>query len=89
VLVAALIMANLLGILGMVIAAPALASIALLGRYTMRKMFDQDPFPPWEPAPLPAPIGREWMARFRLLRRSIAGRMKRDTIADKEKPNEQ
>lgn len=88
VLVAALVMANLLGILGMVIAAPALASLALLGRYTMRKMFDQDPFPAWDTAPPPAPIGREWMARYRLLRQSLAKRLKRNTISDKEKPNE-
>ncbi|HXD11197.1 MAG TPA: AI-2E family transporter, partial [Anaerolineales bacterium] len=37
VLVAALVAANLLGILGVVIAAPFLASFTLLGKYTMRK----------------------------------------------------
>jgi predicted PurR-regulated permease PerM len=90
VLVAALVMANLLGILGMVIAAPALASLALLGRYTMRKMFDQDPFPAWDTSPPPAPLGREWMARLRLLRQKLAaGNMKRIQISDKEKSNEQ
>lgn len=76
VLVTALIAANLLGILGVVIAAPSLASLTLLGRYTIRKMFDQDPFPAWESAPQP-PVGREWMVRLRQLRRSLS-RNRRD-----------
>ena len=71
VLVTALIAANLLGILGVVIAAPSLASLALLGRYTIRKMFDQDPFPAWESLPQP-PVGKEWMARLRQLRQSLS-----------------
>ena len=55
ILVAALIAANLLGILGVIIAAPFLATITLLGRYTMRKMFDQDPWAETEhPAPPPS-----------------------------------
>jgi len=72
VLVTAIIAANLLGILGVVIAAPSLASFTLLGRYTMRKMFDLDPFPPGELKPQ-APVGREWMVRLNQLRRAIAG----------------
>lgn len=83
VLVAALIAANLLGILGVVIAAPSLASIALLGRYTIRKMFDQDPFPAWETAPHP-PVGREWMAHLSRLRRSLL-RNRKETNSEKEK----
>lgn len=85
VLVAALVMANLLGILGIVIAAPLLASLTLLGRYTMRKMFDLDPFPLWE-APPPPPVGREWTTRFKLLRRKITRSLDRSTISDEEKP---
>lgn len=45
VLVAAIIAANLIGLIGLVLAAPVLATIKLLGRYTLRKMLDQDPFP--------------------------------------------
>ncbi len=45
VLVMALVSANLLGILGVVIAAPSLATLQLIGRYILRKMFDQDPWP--------------------------------------------
>jgi predicted PurR-regulated permease PerM len=64
VLVAALIAANLLGILGVVIAAPFLATFTLLGRYTMRKMLDMDPWPEAEEQPAP-PIGSEWIARIK------------------------
>jgi predicted PurR-regulated permease PerM len=49
VLVMALIAANLLGILGVVIAAPILATLKLFGQYILRKMFDQDPWPESEP----------------------------------------
>jgi predicted PurR-regulated permease PerM len=64
VLVTALIAANLLGILGVVIAAPFLASIMLLGRYTMRKMLDMNPWPPGESIPA-QPISFEWLTRIR------------------------
>ena len=64
VLVTALIAANLLGILGVVIAAPFLASIMLLGRYTMRKMLDLNPWPPGESVPA-QPISFEWVTRIR------------------------
>ncbi len=45
VLVMALVAANLLGILGVIIAAPFLATLQLAGRYILRKMFDQEPWP--------------------------------------------
>lgn len=88
VLITALVGANLLGILGVVIAAPSLASVTLLGRYTMRKMLDLDPFPAWETQPQP-PIGREWMARLRLLRQRLSAGSKGKSISEKEKSNEQ
>jgi predicted PurR-regulated permease PerM len=87
VLVAALIMADLLGILGVVIAAPLLASLTLLGRYTMRKMFDLDPFPPSES--VPRPPGTRELARFKLWRRNLVDTMNKNTISEKEKPDEQ
>jgi len=64
VLVVALVAANLLGILGVVIAAPFLATFTLLGRYTMRKMFDMDPWPEAKEQPAP-PLGAEWVARIK------------------------
>ncbi len=45
ILVAALIGANLLGVAGMILAAPVLATIQLFFRYVLRKLFDKDP---WE-----------------------------------------
>lgn len=51
VLVAAIVSANLLGVLGVVIAAPMLATVQLFGQYTMRKMFDLNPWPPQAPRP--------------------------------------
>ncbi len=45
VLVAAIIALELLGLLGVIIAAPMLATIQLVGRYFSRKLFDLDP---WE-----------------------------------------
>lgn len=45
VLVAALIAARLIGFVGLVLAAPVLASMVLLSRYFIRKLLDQDPWP--------------------------------------------
>jgi len=56
VLVAAIIAANLFGILGVVVAATILATAALLWNYVLRKMLDLDPFPEREvtqPPPTP------------------------------------
>lgn len=88
VLVAALIAANLLGLLGVVIAAPFLATILLLGRYIMRKMFDLDPWPPKETV-LHPPVGMEWMARLKQLRQSFSAKRPEVMKSDKENPNEQ
>ena len=83
VLVAALVAANLLGILGVVIAAPFLASFTLLGKYTMRKMFDLDPWPEAEERPAPS-LGAEWIARIK----SFINNRKQNKPT-KEKNNEQ
>lgn len=56
VLVAAIVAANLFGLLGVVVAAPILATATLLWKYTMRKMLDLDPWTEAEihqPAPPP------------------------------------
>ena len=54
VLIAAIIAANLIGILGIIIAAPLLATMQLVGRYTMRKLVDKDPWSPDEDLPPPS-----------------------------------
>lgn len=64
VLVAAIIAANLLGLLGVVVAAPILATVALLWRYTMRKMLDLDPWPEGDVQP-PAPPASQILIRIR------------------------
>ena len=53
VLVSALVFADLLGVLGIIIAAPMLATFILFGRYTMRKLLDQKPWPEQEMEQLP------------------------------------
>ena len=45
VLVAAIVAANLIGFIGLVLAAPVLATLVIVGRYAIRKMLDLDP---WE-----------------------------------------
>ena len=84
VLVTALIAANLLGILGVVIAAPFLASVMLLGRYTMRKMLDLNPWPPGETVPA-QPISFEWLGRIRdyLETKLQKARLERDIAKEK------
>lgn len=52
VLVSALIAARLLGIVGLLLAAPVLASVQLVAGYVIRKMLDQDPWPEPEPEPV-------------------------------------
>jgi predicted PurR-regulated permease PerM len=70
VLVMALVAANLLGILGVVIAAPFLATLQLLGQYVLRKMFDQNPWPEAEPVTGVRPA-QPLLARLRrILRRA-------------------
>ena len=51
VMVAALIGLSLLGLIGMIVAAPILATLQLFLNYTFRKMLDQDPWEEMEPAP--------------------------------------
>ncbi len=73
VLVAALVAANLLGLLGVVVAAPMLATALLLWRYTVRKMLDVDPWPA-EDAPQTAPTASRIIVRIRRFWRDQRGR---------------
>jgi predicted PurR-regulated permease PerM len=70
VLIAAVLAANLLGVLGVILAAPLLATLQLIVQYTTRKMMDRDPWPAEEessdPPPLPKWIQKlvdRWKAR--------------------------
>jgi predicted PurR-regulated permease PerM len=71
VLVAAIISANLLGLIGVVIAAPMLATVMLVWRYTLRKMLDLDPWPEVEAPPPPPPTSR-LQVRLRRLWRKVS-----------------
>ncbi len=51
VLIAAWVATRFLGIIGLVLAAPVLATLNLVGRYILRKMFDLDPWPESEKPP--------------------------------------
>ena len=62
VLVVAIIAANLIGLIGLVLAAPVLASVNLVGRYTIRKMFDRDPWA--EFGEQYEPMGFTWLSRM-------------------------
>jgi predicted PurR-regulated permease PerM len=85
VFVAALIAANLLGLLGVIIAAPFLASFLLLGRYIMRKMFDLDPWPPTDEEHPPISI----RASLKNLVQFVQSRFIKNQQPNKEKNNEQ
>jgi predicted PurR-regulated permease PerM len=68
VLIAAIIAANLVGLLGVIIAAPLLATLQLVGRYTMRKLLDKDPWPPEDDLPKPARRSAVWRKFLHWLR---------------------
>jgi predicted PurR-regulated permease PerM len=52
--------ALLAGVLGIILAAPTIASARVLGRYVYANLFDQDPFPTSVAPPLPPPNPRWW-----------------------------
>jgi predicted PurR-regulated permease PerM len=59
ILVAALISFNLIGIVGLIVAAPVLATLRLLGRYTVRMLLDLDPWQ--ETSDPPPPMEYPWV----------------------------
>ncbi len=73
VLVAAIVAANLVGFLGVIVAAPMLATVTLFWRYTMRKMLDLDPWPEPQTKPL-APPGSRLIIQIRRVWRDLSGR---------------
>jgi len=74
VLIAALIAASFLGLLGVIIAAPMLATVTLFWRYIMRKMLDLDPWSEGETTyPPPLSISRI-LAALRNFWHTVRGR---------------
>ncbi len=78
VLVAAIVAANLFGILGVVVAAPILATAALLWRYTMRKMLDVNPWPEEEQHHPPPPLGSRLLVQIRRFLRTLSLKLKKE-----------
>lgn len=74
VLVAAIIAASLIGLIGVVLAAPVLASLVLIGRYTSRKLLDLDPFP--DPESDEDPVKISWDSVQEIIKK-ISSRLKR------------
>ena len=64
VLIAALLAANLIGFVGVIIAAPLLATIILIGTYIIRKMLDRDPWPAEEKSSPPPPLVPGWLKKI-------------------------
>ncbi|MCJ7715567.1 MAG: AI-2E family transporter, partial [Anaerolineales bacterium] len=80
VLVAALLMASLLGLIGIFLAAPVVATLKLIGIYVFRKMFDLEPWP--DPEADPHPIEYPW---YRWLRQFVAWLKKVRSTSKKDK----
>jgi predicted PurR-regulated permease PerM len=59
VLVAAIIALDLLGVLGVIVAAPMLATLQLTARYVIRKMLDIDPWDGFEDSHPPEPLRKQ------------------------------
>ena len=57
--------AQIAGVLGILLAAPAIASLRVIGSYVGRKLFDQEPFPGPEPPPDPKVTWAEKVATRR------------------------
>jgi predicted PurR-regulated permease PerM len=72
VLVAAIIAANLFGLLGVVVAAPILATATILWKYTMRKMLDLDPWPDEELQQHLPPPGSKFLNSIRRIFHSFS-----------------
>jgi len=66
VLVAALVMASLMGLIGIFLAAPVVATLKLVSLYVLHKMFDLDPWP--EPEVESTPVEFPWFRWSRQLK---------------------
>lgn len=90
VLTSALIFADLIGILGIIIAAPMLATAILFGRYIMRKMFDLDPWEGLERRQAAPPLKivetvRSFVGRLPLFKKAAQPEAESDNAAPEER----
>ncbi|MEW6568590.1 MAG: AI-2E family transporter [Chloroflexota bacterium] len=70
VIVGAIVGASLAGVIGLLLSAPATATLLLLGRFAYRKLVDLSPWDPPIDAPPPRPAARWWLRLLRRLRRA-------------------
>jgi predicted PurR-regulated permease PerM len=68
IIIGAVIAANVAGIVGLILAAPTLATLRLFGGYVYRKMFDMDPWPtpPRSPPPRPSRSLPRWLQALKV-----------------------
>ena len=85
VLISAVIAANLLGLIGLLVAAPLLATITLVGKYIARKMLDRDPWPEKDDMPNQEPVISLWQ-RIRLWWQSIKEKFNKNKAENKDEP---
>lgn len=77
VMVSALVAFNLLGVIGVVMAAPVLATVKLFGDYIIAKLFDLDPWKDMQTIPGPSPLPQVLpilKAQYENMRTRISGR---------------
>jgi predicted PurR-regulated permease PerM len=75
-MVMAVVAANLLGVVGLILAAPALATLQVIARYITLKMLEQDPFQTHEPEKTPA--RQKHKQRLRVLWRYLRSKFKQE-----------
>jgi predicted PurR-regulated permease PerM len=75
ILVGAIVATSYAGLVGLLLAAPLIATLRLFGRYVYRKMFDLDPWPDAPPQPsLPPKAAWPWLRWINRLRRRTTDR---------------
>jgi predicted PurR-regulated permease PerM len=88
VMIAALVGAIWLGLIGILLAAPVLASIKLFSNYALQKLFDKNP---WSPIPTPSPPKRAPSIKihFQKFLDRIRPEMHTEKEPDKNKPKKE
>ncbi|PKO18276.1 MAG: hypothetical protein CVU39_02225 [Chloroflexi bacterium HGW-Chloroflexi-10] len=75
VMVAAIIFASLFGLVGVILAAPVLATAKLFGQYTFNKMFDLDPWSNIERKKYDRPKNKQQLKKFLEIIKSLSQRI--------------
>jgi predicted PurR-regulated permease PerM len=88
VLISVLVAAKLLGVVGVIIAAPVIATLKLLFTYIFRKLFDQDPWEDVKIAAAPVPFGKifsSWFMKIKLFFMKIGKFFERLVVSQRDK----